>query len=145
MLFPKTHYGSFLQSALDDRWILQVQLRRKNNKRVQKHAPEAFCKKDVLKNFVHFTGKHLCFILFLFFQQITLPWNIFTRTYAPTFHHVSCHFQNHTYKNNPLQINFIEITLRHGCSPVNLLHLFRITFPKNTSVRLRSTTCYILQ
>ena len=32
-----------------------------------------------------------------------------------------------------LQSNFIEITLRHGCSPVNLLHIFRTTFLKNTS------------
>ena len=32
--------------------------------------------------------------------------------------------------------NFIEITLRHGCPPVNLLHIFRIPFPKNTSGRL---------
>ena len=29
--------------------------------------------------------------------------------------------------------NFIEIALRHGCSPVNLLHIFRKTFLKNTS------------
>ena len=29
--------------------------------------------------------------------------------------------------------NFIEIALRHGCSPVNLLHIFRTPFPKNTS------------
>ena len=29
--------------------------------------------------------------------------------------------------------NFIEITLRYGCSPVNLLHIFRPPFPKNTS------------
>ena len=29
--------------------------------------------------------------------------------------------------------NFIEITLRHGCSPVNLLHIFRTHFLKNTS------------
>ena len=35
-----------------------------------------------------------------------------------------------------LQSNFIEITLRHGCSPVNLLHNFRTPFPKNTSGRL---------
>ena len=35
-----------------------------------------------------------------------------------------------------LQSNFIEITLRHGCSPANLLHIFRIPFPKNTSGRL---------
>ena len=30
----------------------------------------------------------------------------------------------------------IEITLPHGCSLVNLLHVFRTTFPKNTSGRL---------
>ena len=35
-----------------------------------------------------------------------------------------------------LQSNFIEIALQHGCSPVNLLHVFRIVFPKNTSGRL---------
>ena len=29
--------------------------------------------------------------------------------------------------------NFIEIALRHGCSPVNFLHIFRTPFPKNTS------------
>ena len=32
--------------------------------------------------------------------------------------------------------NFIEIALRHGCSPINLLHIFRTPFPKNTSGRL---------
>ena len=31
--------------------------------------------------------------------------------------------------------NFIEITLRHGCSPVNLLHIFRTPFLKNISGR----------
>ena len=29
--------------------------------------------------------------------------------------------------------NFIEIALCHGCSPINLLHIFRTHFPKNTS------------
>ena len=32
-----------------------------------------------------------------------------------------------------LQSNFVEITLRHGCSPLNLHHIFRTPFPKNTS------------
>ena len=32
--------------------------------------------------------------------------------------------------------NFIEVTLRHGCFPVNLLHVFRTTFYKNTSREL---------
>ena len=36
-------------------------------------------------------------------------------------------------KITKLQSNFIEIRLRHGCSPINLLHIFRKTFPKNTS------------
>ena len=35
-----------------------------------------------------------------------------------------------------LQSNFIEIALRHGCSPVNLLYIFRTPFPRNTSGRL---------
>ena len=35
-----------------------------------------------------------------------------------------------------LPSSFIEITLRHGCSPVNLLHVFRKPFVKNTSGRL---------
>ena len=35
--------------------------------------------------------------------------------------------------------NFIEIALRHGCSPVNLLHIFRTAFPKNTTGELLLT------
>ena len=35
-----------------------------------------------------------------------------------------------------LQSNFIEIALRHGYSPVNLLRVLRTPFPKNTSGRL---------
>ena len=35
-----------------------------------------------------------------------------------------------------LLCNFIEITLRHGCSFINLLHIFRRPFLKNTSERL---------
>ena len=32
-----------------------------------------------------------------------------------------------------LLCNFIKIALRHGCSPVNLLHIFRTPIPRNTS------------
>ena len=35
-----------------------------------------------------------------------------------------------------LLCNFIKITLQHGSSPVNLLHVFGIPFSKNTSGRL---------
>ena len=40
------------------------------------------------------------------------------------------------YRRRPmptLQSNFIEITFWHVCSPVNLLHIFRTPFLKNTS------------
>ena len=36
---------------------------------------------------------------------------------------------------HPCWNNFIEIKLRHGCS-VNMLHIFRTPFPKNTSGKL---------
>ena len=32
-----------------------------------------------------------------------------------------------------LLCNFIEIVLRHGCSPVDLLYFFRTPFPRNAS------------
>ena len=32
-----------------------------------------------------------------------------------------------------LLCNFIEISLRHECSPANMLHIFRTTFLRNTS------------
>ena len=35
-----------------------------------------------------------------------------------------------------LQNKFIEIIFLHGCSPVNLLHIFRKLFPNNTSGQL---------
>ena len=35
-----------------------------------------------------------------------------------------------------LLCNFVGITLRHWCSPVKLLHIFRTLFLKNTSGRL---------
>ena len=42
-----------------------------------------------------------------------------------------------------MQSNFIEITLRHGCSPVILLHISRTPFLKNTSGRLLCHSAYL--
>ena len=39
----------------------------------QKHSPEVFCKKSVLKNFANFTEKHLCWSLFLTKLQVFRP------------------------------------------------------------------------
>ena len=40
-----------------------------------------------------------------------------------------------------VQSNFLEITPRHGCSPLNLLHICRTPFTKNTSVNVRTRIC----
>ena len=37
---------------------------------------------------------------------------------------------------NKVARNFIEIALWHGCSSLNLLHIFRAPFSKNTFERL---------
>ena len=54
---------------------------------------------------------------------------IYRRTPIP-----KCNFNKvvkHLYWNHTSACNFIEITLRHGCSPANLLHICRAPFPKN--------------
>ena len=43
-----------------------------NGKNFQKQPPEVLCKKDVLRNFGKFTGKHLC--LRLFFNKVAGLW-----------------------------------------------------------------------
>ena len=47
--------------------------------------------------------------------------------------------------NNVAISNFIEIALRYGCSPVNLLDIFRTPFLNNTSERLLLKFKNILQ
>ena len=54
-------------------------------------------------------------------------------------------FTGEIYRRTPMpkcDLNFIEIALRHECSPVNLLHIFRTPFPKNTSERPASESNY---
>ena len=40
--------------------------------------------------------------------------------------------------------SFVEITLRHGSSPVNLLHIFRTPFFKNTFEKLFLNRVYVI-
>ena len=44
-----------------------------------------------------------------------------------------------------LLCNFLEITLRHGCSPINLLRIFRTPFPKNSSEGLLLERIFMLK
>ena len=37
---------------------------------------------------------------------------------------------------NRFALHFLEIPFRHGSSPVDLMHIFKTPFPKNTSGEL---------
>ena len=45
----------------------------------QKQPPTVFCKKSVHKNFVNFTGKHLCWCRFFIKLQVFRPATLFKR------------------------------------------------------------------
>ena len=51
----------------------------------------------------------------------------------PAIHHIEKRWSENMHSN------FIKIVLRHGCSPVNLLHIFRTSFFKSNSGRLLLT------
>ena len=55
-------------------------------------------------------------------------------SYEKVFRNYAANLQENTHAE--VRFNFIEIALRHGCSPVTLLHMFRTPFLKNISVRL---------
>ena len=54
-------------------------------------------------------------------------------SYKKVFWRYASNLQKNTHAEVWFQSNFIEMTLRHRCSPVNLLHIFGTPFPKNTS------------
>ena len=127
---------------------------------------QMFFKIGVLKYFVIFTRKHLCWSLFLIKLQAWRPTQVFSCEYCEICKNsfltehllwlllftVSIRFRsshpevflrkgvpkiyNKFTREHPcrslisikLLCNFIEIALQHGCSPVNLLHIFRSTF-----------------
>ena len=65
---------------------------------VQKQPPEVFFKKNVLKNFANFTGKHLCWSLF--FNKVT----------------------------GLRACSFIKKSLQHRCVPVKLAKFYEHLF-----------------
>ena len=72
----------------------------------QKQPPEVFWKKSVLKNFVNFTGKHLCGSLFLINLQAFSP------------------------------ASLLKKRLQHRCFPVKFVKLLRTPISKNICEQL---------
>ena len=82
-------------------------------------------------SFEKFLSFHICFFSLkcsIFRRSIPLRKNVLKICNKFTVEH-SCR----SVISIKLLRNFIEITLRHGCSPVNLLQFFITSFPKNTS------------
>ena len=121
--------------------------------------PRCSIKKGDLQNFTKFTGKNLCQSLF----QAEACNFINKRLWHRCFHVNFVKFSRIAYLRSSqpevflgigvlkicskftgdhpcrsaisikLLCNFIKIAVRHGCSPVNLPHIFRRPFSKNTS------------
>ena len=66
------------------------------------------------------------------FHHFVRKWFLSLQFLAQTFDIWSCYFATLLKFKVMLLSNFIEITPRHGCSPVNLLHISRALLPKNT-------------
>ena len=77
------------------------------------------------QNFYRFESLNVVLYVFVFFFTFTLNDVLISYIFKMG--------KQKKEKKVNLQNNFIEITLRHGCSPVNLLHIFRTPFPRNTS------------
>ena len=60
------------------------------------------------------------------------PWGVPTKSCSENMHQIKGEHPCQSVILIKLQSNFIEITLRHGCSPVNLLYVFRTPFLKKT-------------
>ena len=116
-------------------------------------------RKGVLKNFAKFTGKHKSFSVNFakFLRTPFLQSRLFYRTTVSEYpksqssscclynseaavqrcsqQKVFCKYAAKLQKSTHAEAlcNFIEITIRLGCSPVNLLHIFSTPFSKNTS------------
>ena len=89
-----------------------------DNKTIYKY-PEEFFKKVVIKNLAKFRSS----LSQVFLGKVVLKMcNKFAGEHP-----------GRSVISIMLLCNFIEIAFRHGCSPVNLLHIFRTPFSKNTS------------
>ena len=86
--------------------------------------PEVFLQKGILKICSKFTGEHPC--------RSVISIKLFPSRSVILIKLFPCR----SVISIKLLCDFVEIILWHGCSPVNLRHIFRTPFYKNTSARL---------
>ena len=83
--------------------------------------------KECLSIFWYYVVKGWDFLNFSLYVEAALP----KSSYKKAFWKYAANLQENTHAE--VQSNFIEITLWHWCSPINLLHISRTPVPKNTS------------
>ena len=66
----------------------------------------------------------------MFFWKITASTGVSSQSNIEDKAFSEAAVQRCSWKN---EFNFIEIAIRHGCSLIKLLHIFRTPFPRNTS------------
>ena len=79
---PKSNIDEYSNGTkCSDRFVMHLKVARKKFEPsfFQKQPPEVFYKKNVLKNFAIFTGKHLCSSLFLIELQASRPLTLLQR------------------------------------------------------------------
>ena len=92
-----------------------------------------------LKYLAKFISKHLCGSPFFHLScriQKQPPRGVFRKSCSENMQRIYRRTPWQSVISIKLQSNFIEIKFWHGCSPVNLLHIFRKPFSQNTSKRL---------
>ena len=94
--------------------------------------------KFIYWSYWNFLILRICFIVSIDFPSLLKTWmssRPMVRYYVSK-ENMEIKEMQQVYRRTPIQSNFIEITLRHGCSPVNLQHIFRTPIHKNTYERL---------
>ena len=111
---------------------------------LQKQTLEVFCQKVVLKTFANFTGKRLCWSLFLIMLLVFMPATLLKRYRSS---HQRCSIKSAVLKNFPIftgkhlfrsrfLLKLQAFRLRHRCFSVNIVKFLRISTLKNTYEQL---------
>ena len=95
----------------EESWLRWIAIEQVKLQATRSSHSEVSLRKGILKIYSKYTGEHPCRSVISIKLLVTL---------------LKSHF-------DMVASNFIEIALRHGCSPVNLLHIFRTPFLRNTS------------
>ena len=106
----------------------------KHTQTICRQFPDEFL--SVFDHFVNLALKGLIDNFLPCLLQLLLSKLFICHYITPEAANQSCSYEKVFRKYTPnlqLLCNFVEITLRHGCSHVNLLHIFRTPFPNNTS------------